>query len=52
VTSVYQPKHSKHHFLNIIIKNQILTEMYLTNTYGAKSELTGIVISTPMPAVM
>lgn len=26
--------------------------MYLTNTYGAKSELTGIVISTPMPAVM
>jgi len=45
-------KHSKHHSLNTIIKNQILTAIYLTNMCGAKSEQTGIVISTPMPAVM
>jgi hypothetical protein len=36
----------------MIIKNQILTAIYLTNMCGAKSEQTGIVISTPMPAVM
>jgi hypothetical protein len=36
----------------MIIKNQILTVIYLSNMYGAKLEQTGIVKSTPMPAVM
>lgn len=39
-------------FLNIIIKNQILTAIHWNNMHGNNSGQTGIVISTPVPAVM